>query len=227
MPHEVELLDAKTGAALPGFKTTSTSGGRYAFKNVPGDVEIALHATGVGPVTESGSTYDTISFFSPNTGDNLLRVSSVGTAGLTGMAAGFTPAEDRAALSGAVYQVNDSGRRVGAIGCAKIYLDDLPHPAPGLDQRYNASSGIPTTLARLDNTLAGAGRFYIGNLTKGEHKLRVSLDDGKTFIAERSVFLGRSRQEAGSPFKSILYLVGIDIKGPNPTRPDCPTEEKK
>lgn len=227
VPHEVELLDAKTGVALPGFKTTSASGGKYSFKNVPGDVAIAIHALGVGPTTESGSTYDTVSFYVPNTGDNLLRVSSVGTAGLTGMAAGFTPADDRAALSGAVYQVDDSGRRIGAIGCAKIYLDDQPHPAPGLDQRYNASNGIPTALTKLDQTLAGAGRFYIGNLTKGEHKLRVSLDDGKTFIAERSVFLAMSRQEAASPFKSILYLMGIDVKGPNPTRADCPTEEKK
>lgn len=227
MPHEVELLDAKTGVALPGFKTTSAPGGKYSFKNVPGDVELAVHAIGVGPATDSGSTYDTISFYVPNTGDNLLRVSSVGTASLTGRAAVFTPADDTAALSGAVYQVSDSGQRIGAVGCAKIYLDDQPHPASALDQRYNASNGIPTELAKLDQTLKGSGRFYIGNLTKGEHRLRVSLDDGNTFIAERTVFIAQSRQEASSPFKSILYLVGIDVKGPNPTRADCPTEEKK
>lgn len=226
-PHEIELLNARTGEPLPGFKTTSGSGGKYAFKNVPGDIEVAVHAKGVGPADVAGSTYDSIAVHVPESGDNLMRVSSVGTAGLAGAAAGFTPADDKAALSGAVYQVNDQGRRVGAIGCAKVYLDDEPHPALSADQRYNASSGIPTTLTELQQTLANSGRFYFGNLSKGEHKLRVSLDEGRTFIAEKTVFVGKSRQEAASPFKAILYLVGIDVKGPNPTTATCPSEVVK
>lgn len=225
VPHQVQLLHAKTGEPLPGFRTTSASGGRYAFRNVPGDVEVAVHAIGVGPASEGNATYDSISFYVPNTGDNLLRVSSVGTAGLAAASAGFTPADDRAPLSGTVFQVDGGGKRIGQIGCAKVFLDDLPHPATSVDQRYNASNGIPTTLRKLDKTLANTGRFYFGNVSKGPHTLRVSLDDGKSFIAERSVFVGKSRAEADSPFKAVLYLVGIDVKGPNPTPANCPREE--
>lgn len=225
VPHQVELLDAKTGEPLPGFKTTSASGGKYAFRDVPGDVEVAVHAIGVGPISEGASTYDSISLYVPNTGDNLLRVSTVGTAGLAAASAGFTPADDRTPLSGTVYQVDASGKRIGQIGCAKIFLDGEPHPATSADQRYNASNGIPTTLRRLDKTLANSGRFYFGNVSKGPHTLKVSLDDGKSFIAERSVFVGKSRAEADSPFKAVLYLVGIDVKGANPTPANCPSEE--
>lgn len=225
VPHEVELVNAKTGQPLPGFKTTSAPGGKYAFKNVPGDIEIAVHAIGVGPVGDSSSTYDSIALYVREAGDNLLRVSSVGTAGIAGTAADFTPNDDKAALSGAVYQVDAKGKRIGQIGCAQIYLDDLPHPATSVAQRYNAANGIPTTLRRLDKTLTNSGRFYFGNLPKGQHTLRVTLDDGKTFIAERSVFVGKTRAEAGSPYKSVLYLVGIDVEGPNPTPTGCPSEE--
>jgi hypothetical protein len=224
VPHQVQLLNAKTGEPLPGFKTTSASGGKYAFKGVPGDLEVAVHAIGVGPVSEPGSTYDTISVYVPNTGDTLLRVSSVGTAGLAAASADFTPADDRTPLSGTVYQVDASGKRIGQIGCAKIFLDGEPHPAISADQRYNASTGIPTSLRRLDKTLANSGRFYFGNVQKGPHKLKVSLDEGKTFIAEREVFVGKSRAEANSPFKAVLYLVGIDVMGPNPTPANCPSE---
>jgi hypothetical protein len=224
-PHVVELLNAANGESLPGFRTTSAVGGKYAFKNVPGDIDVAVHAIGVGAASESGSTYDTIAFHVREAGDPLLRVSNVGTAGIAGMAAGFTPADDKVALSGAVYMVNGSGRRVGTVGCAQIFVDGASHPAPDVDQRYNASNGIPTTLARLDKTLAGSGRFYIGNLEKGEHTLKVSLDQGMTFIAERKVLLSRVREEAESPFKSLLYLVAIDLKGENPTPSGCPTEE--
>jgi hypothetical protein len=225
VPHQVELLNAKTGEPLPGFKTTSASGGKYAFKNVPGDIEVAVHAIGVGAASEAGSTYDSISIFVPNTGEDLLRVSTVGTAGLAGAAADFKPADDRAPVTGAVYQVDATGKRIGQIGCAKVFLDSEPHPAIGADQRYNASNGIPTTLRKLDKTLANSGRFYFGNMPKGEHTFKVSLDDGKTFIAERKLFVGRSRTEADSPFKSVLYLVAIDVKGPNPTPAGCPSEE--
>ena len=225
VPHQVELLNAKTGEPLPGFKTTSASGGKYAFKGVPGDVEIAVHAIGVGPVSEGVSTYDSISLYVPNTGDNLLRVSTVGTAGLAAASADFKPADERTPVSGTVYQIDASGKRVGQIGCAKIFLDGEPHPATSADQRYNASNGIPTTLRRLDKTLANSGRFYFGNVAKGAHTLKVSLDDGKSFIAERSLFIGKSRAEADSPFKAVLYLVGIDVKGANPTPATCPSEE--
>jgi hypothetical protein len=227
VPHEIELLDAKTGVPLPGFRTTSAPGGRYSFKGVPRDVELAIHVRGNGPIDASASTYDTIALYSFGAGDNLLRVSSVGTASLTGDTAAFTPAQDRVAFSGAVYVVNDSGRRMGTIGCAQVFIDDEPHPAVKYDQRYNASSGLPTILSSLDRTLAGSGRFYLGNLSTGQHTLKVSLDGGKNFILERPVFISKVRADASSPFKSLLYLVGLDIKGPNPMPADCPTEERR
>ena len=224
-PHEVELLNAATGEPLPGFTTRSASGGKYSFKDVPSDVELAIHAIGVGAAEEGGSTYDSIAFYNPAAGDELLRVSSVGTAGLAGMTAAFTPSQDRVALSGTVYQVNEQGRRIGTVGCAQVFVDSEPHPAARFDQRYNASSGIPTTLAKLQQTLASSGRFYFGNVEPGMHTLKVSMDGGKSFILERKLFLGKVRREASSPFKALLYLVGLDIKGANPTPAACPTEE--
>jgi len=79
----------------------------------------------------------------------------------------------------------------------------------------------------LEQTLAGSGRFYFGNLAKGEHTLKVSMDGGSTFIAQRSIFVGKARQDASSPFKALLYLVGLDVKGPNPTPASCPSEVPK
>jgi hypothetical protein len=225
-PHVIELLNAKTGEPVTGFRTTSGAGGKYTFKNVPGEIDVAVHAIGVGPVTESASTYDSIAFHDLDSGENLMRMSTVGTAGLAGMAASFTAKDDKVALTGAVYQVNESGKRVGTIGCAQVYIDDAPHPAVGVDQRYNGVSGIPVTLSKLDHTLAGSGRFYFGNLDKGAHKLKVSMDGGKSFIIERSVFIGKARSEAQSPYKSLLYLVGLDFKGANPMPAGCPREEK-
>ncbi len=225
VPHQVQLLNAKTGEPLAGFKTTTGAGGRYSFKNVPGNIEVAVHAIGVGAPSESASTYDSISIYVPNTGEEVLRVSTVGTAGLAGAAADFKPLDERAPVTGAVYQVDATGKRIGQIGCAKVFLDGEPHPATSADQRYNAVNSIPTTLRKLDKTLANSGRFYFGNIPKGQHTLKVSLDDGKSFIAERSLFVGRARMEAESPFKSVLYLVAIDVMGPNPTPAGCPTEE--
>ncbi|HEX6243221.1 MAG TPA: hypothetical protein VFZ61_20045, partial [Polyangiales bacterium] len=131
----------------------------------------------------------------------------------------------KVALSGAVYAVNDAGRRVGIVGCAQVFIDDQPHPAVSFDQRYNASNGLPTRPERLDRTLAGSGRFYFANLTKGEHTLKVSMDGGKSFILERKILVSKVRGEASSPFKSLLYLVGLDVKGTNPTPAGCPSEE--
>jgi hypothetical protein len=225
VPHQIDLLNAKTGELLPGFSTMSASGGRYSFKGVPRDVELAIHAHGTGAAETPASTYDSMVIYAPNAGDNLLRVSSVGTANTVADIGGFMPAQDRVPLSGAVYAVNESGRRVGIVGCAQVFVDDQPHPAATYDQRYNASNGLPTRPERLDRTLAGSGRFYFANLSKGEHTLKVSMDGGKSFILERKVLISKVRADASSPFKSLLYLIGLDIPGPNPTPANCPSEE--
>jgi hypothetical protein len=62
---------------------------------------------------------------------------------------------------------------------------------------------------------------YTYAVVKGKHTLKVSLDGGKSFIAEKSIYVPIARAEASSEFKAIQYFVGIDIKGLNPTPASC------
>jgi hypothetical protein len=221
--HEVEVLDAVTGKAFdPPIRATTTRGnGQFILKGLPCKTKAWIHVTGAGPVNEGGSTYDSLGLHVPESGEGLVRISTVGTASSAEATGGFTGKPELVSLGGAVYSVDASGKRVGSVGCATVHVDDEPQPARSVDQRYVASTGLPTTLEKLTQTRR-SGQFYFGNLKPGLHKFRVSLDGGATFIGTPlELTLPFARQDAKGEFKSMLVLAGIDIGGPNPTPASC------
>lgn len=52
-------------------------------------------------------------------------------------------------------------------------------------------------------TLRRVGRVQFGNLAKGDHTLRISVDGGSTFIAEVPFNLPLVRSEATSLYKAV------------------------
>jgi hypothetical protein len=117
--------------------------------------------------------------------------------------------------------VDDSGRRVGGVGCVQVFLDNEPHPARGADQRYVAGV-LPTTVDKLDHTQL-SGKFYFGNLSIGHHVLKVSADGGRTILAKKRFFIPRARQDATSAYKDVFTTIGIDVPAADPT-PGCAEE---
>lgn len=229
--HKMELFNADTGRVL-GITTSSQPGtGQFQFDGVPAGVPIGVHVVGNGPADKATSTYDAIQYYAPNAGEMLLRINNVGTASVWGTAGAFTPRQDRAQLAGVVYRVDAAGKRVAPIDCAQVFLDDQPHPAEAVDQRYVASSGLPTTLDKQSRTLPhGSGKFYFGNLAPGLHSLRVSVDGGQTFLVlvdgdtKRSFFVPWTRAEASGNYKEIDTFLGIDVPGNDPTPANCPAD---
>jgi hypothetical protein len=157
----------------------------------------------------------------PDSGENVIRISQVGTASTAEMTGNFVGKQDQVAIGGAVYRVDAKGKRIGSIGCARVYVDDEQHPSTTTDQRYIAANGLPTTIDKLDKTLS-SGKFYFGNITKGKHTFKVSVDEGKNFIATLEVFVPLTRDDATGDFKNVLVLMGIDVPGADPTPAGCP-----
>jgi hypothetical protein len=227
-PHKIIVLDSETGKPLdPPIETTSEAvTGKILLKGVPADKLVNLYVQGVARDPEATSTYDGVILnVPPDTGETLLRVSTQGTAALAGQVAGFTPAADKAGVTGTVYW-SPGGVRKGAVGCAKIYIDGKTANADDFDQRYVYTNRLPATISTQSQTLR-AGSFYFGNVPKGQHSLQISLDDGQTFINDEDIefTVGTVRGEAASPYKSVLYQLGIDIKTEkNPTLDSCPAD---
>lgn len=236
--HKVELLSAVTGLPLdPKAETMTADGaGTFSFKKVARDPGVWIHVIGAGPKTTTTSTYDSLSLSAPDSGDKLIRISTVGTASIAEKSGKFTADQTKIAIGGAVYQVDGTGKRIGSVGCAQVFLDDSTTPAAeGADDfatRYVASTGLPAPLGTaspaLNKTLAGAagGKFFIGNVPKGKHTFKVSMDGGKTFIkeAEKEIYIPFTRDEAAGDFKGFLTLIGLDVPGKDPTPAGCPTE---
>ncbi|HEX6246197.1 MAG TPA: hypothetical protein VFZ61_34975, partial [Polyangiales bacterium] len=181
-----------------------------------------LHATGVGSASQQESTYDAMTLWAPSSGDTLLRNSAVGTATTPELTGGFVPRPDHTAVWGAVYRVDATGKRIGTVGCAQIFLDDLPSPASTADQRYILGV-LPTTIDRQVRT-ERSGRWFFGNIKPGRHTFKVSVDNGQTFIAEKTVYVPLARENALSEYKAIMVNMGIDVPGPDPTPADCPAD---
>lgn len=222
-PHEVELLDATTGLPFtPAFKTTSGKGtGEISFDKVPCGTRAWIHTKGVGAAADSKSTYDSLNLFVPRSGEKLVRISTSGTAASAEATGGFVGKADQVGVGGAVYSVDGNGKHTGTVGCATIHIDDQPHPATRYDQRYVASTGLPTSLEKQTQTLT-SGKFYFGNLPPGKHTFRVSLDKGQTFLGEPlELVLPFARKDAAGEFKNVLVLFEIGIPGPNPTPKGC------
>jgi len=215
-PHLVELLNPQGKPYNPTISgMTAATAGTITLKAPADPLSIWIHGAGT-------DTYDTVIQAARRTsGDMLLRISSAGTLTAANNSGGFMNKPDRAALAGTVYWTK-GGLRMGTVGCAKIYVDGKTENDASQDQLYNAASGLPTTIDKQSQTLS-AGRFYIANATVGPHKLKVSLDDGKTFIGtETSVLVPFPRSEASSQTKAVLVQIGVDIEGAaNPTLPTC------
>ncbi len=225
-PHKVVVLDGLTGQALdPKIETMTESGtGKFTLKNLPKDKTVAIYVAGEGPETTDSSTYDTMLLnFNRLAGDPLFRISSVGTYSIAASTGGFTAKSDRVSLSGAIYWA-PGGQRKGSVGCAKICIDGKLADAD-FDPRYVASTGLPTTPSKQDQTIR-SGRFFLGNLTEGSHKISASLDDCKTFLGDEvDFFVAFSRAEAMSPLKAVLLQMGLDLDvKDNPTPKSCPAD---
>jgi hypothetical protein len=230
VPHVVEILNYATGKPYtpPITGTTAAGSGNITIKAPPDPVMIWIK----GVMSGDTNTYDTvIANMSRTSGDDLLRISSAGTLSLANASGGFMNNPDRAALTGSIYW-SQSGVRKGTIGCAKVFVDGKTANDTDQDQLYNAASGLPgpyscaagqAMCTPVTQTLR-QGRFYIANATVGLHKLKVSLDNGATFIGpEVSVLVPFARKDASSPTKAVLVQVGIDVEGAaNPTPASCP-----
>jgi hypothetical protein len=224
-PHKVRVLDATTGEPLdPPIEATSERGsGKVKLDGIPKGQPISIYVEGVGPASTPNSTYDTCLLnFNVDAGDPLLRISSAGTYTLAANSGGYEAEADRAALSGGLYWAPE-GPRQGTVGCAQLCVDGSKMPNEEVSQRYIGPSGLPTTLDEQSETNR-SGRFYLGNLTKGKHKMRASLDECETFIGEEvEFFVPVTRADAKSDLKAVLLQFGFDIALPqNPTPSDCP-----
>jgi hypothetical protein len=219
---KITVVNALTGEPLTPALTATTSAkdGTWKIDNIPTGTPYAFHVEGTGD--DKTGTYDSIigPVKATTPDDPLTRISSASTAAVAGATGGFTANQEMSALSGGIYVVRD-GKRVGAIGCAKVYIDDEPHPAEKYDQRYINDNSLPTTLDKQQATLPNRGTFFFGNLATGMHKMKVTVDDGKTFFGETEIFVKLARKDAVSNYKAVLYQVGIDILDGDKTPASC------
>jgi hypothetical protein len=221
-PHKVSLLNEREQPLNPPVTAMTGADGRVTIADRPDDAT-TIYVEGVGAANVPASTYDTIiPKHNWDSGETLLRISTQGTLTLAESLSDFQANQDRAAVSGAVYWTTDGKLRKGAVGCAKIYIDGKTAPDDEQSQRYVGSTGLPAPLASQPQTVKNSGRFYIGNMTTGEHTLKVSVDDGASFIGEKTFFVGKARKDALSPTKSVIYQVGLDITAEtNPQPATC------
>jgi hypothetical protein len=220
VPHLIELLDNTTGQPLvPPVSTMSVAGtGAIALTGPRGQHIMYVHGTGTG----SEGTTDTVLLNADvDIHDPLIRISTAGLGPIAGQTGGFTEVPDRAALTGAVYWLVDN-KRMGTIGCAKVYLDGLTAPDTDSGQLYTGASGLPVPLSMQSQTLK-TGVFYFANIKPGAHTMKVSLDEGKTFIGEETKFyIPFPRSQAKSETKAVLAQLAFYVRGPsNPTPSTC------
>lgn len=222
IPHVVKLLDGDGKELVPPVSATTSSTDGKVTNTVPPTAK-NIYVAGVGAVGGMQSTYDTMVVnHNWDSGDVLLRISSASTLSLAEMTGGYKAADDRAALSGAIYWTTDGKQRKGVVGCAKVYLDGATAPDEDQVQRYIGDTPLPAPLANFPQTTKVRGQFYFGNIKPGKHTLKASIDDGKTFIAEKEFTLPKTRAQAEGPTKSILYQIGLDSTAPaNPTLASC------
>jgi hypothetical protein len=221
-PHMFVGLKPDGSAYDPPVTAMSNTSGQATLKGRPCDEQPGwVHVIGKGPASNSMSTYDSLTLSAPDSGDLLIRISTVGTAATAETTGDFKADQSKIAIGGAVYISDPTGKRTGSIGCAQVYMDGDVHPAPGTDQRY-VKGVLPATWDKLSETEL-SGKFYFGNVTKGVHKFKVSLDKGASFVdlrkwdgtltKELEMNIPFARDDAKGEFKSFLVLVGIDVPG--------------
>jgi hypothetical protein len=224
-PHRIRVLRAADGMPFdPPIELTTLAGlGSFGVPPIPGNVPITLHVVGEGPASNPSSTYDSVKIGYDPTTDSMVRIHNVGTATIQSVTGGYTIRQDRAPLDVTVY-VRDDNRFVGAVGCAQAFLDGSSTAAAEADLRYTAANELPTTLSMLSATRRGAGRFSFGNISKGPHTLRISVDGGATFIAEVPFFVPLTRAEAVGDYKTVYMRLDVAVTGADPTPASCPPQ---
>ncbi len=210
-PHKIVALDNETGQPLAGgmySAMTSASNGAWEIKDIPMDKPIAFHTAGQGDAMTGFYDAITINVTCETAPEPLSRISAAGTATLAEMAAGYMAKPDAAGLSVGVYHVVNR-QRIGTIGCVKAVLDDSEAATKAADLRYVPAGGIPSATATMSEKVRGAMLF--GNIPKGKHKLKFTVDNGATYFGETEINIFRSRSEADSQFKSVLFFLGIEV----------------
>lgn len=210
-PHEIVVLDNETGELLEGGKykaTTSDKDGTWSIKDVPMEKPIAFWLKG----NAAADTYDavTINVTYTTADEPLTRVSAAGTANIAENGAGYVGKPDTAGMSIGVYYVKD-GKKLGIIGCVKGVLDDSPEKTEAADLRYVSAQGLPVPPSVQQKTETSRGAMLFGNMPTGKHTVKFTVDDGKTYFGETTVYITKARQDASSTFKSILYFIGIEV----------------
>jgi hypothetical protein len=221
-PHQIELISVESGLRFqPPVITVTDTIGKFRLQ-VPDSRPHWVHVLGQGPATDPQSTYDSLTLWVPASGDTLVRIAVVGTAATAETTGQFTARPDHVSVQGTVYRVDVRGRRVGMIGCAKIFLDNLPSPALSADQRY-FDEVLPTLLDRQNRTQR-TGKWYFGNVAPGRHTFKASVDDGQSFLAQTTAYVPVARQDASGAFKHVVVILDIDVPGPDPTPASCPED---
>jgi hypothetical protein len=220
IPHKIVVLDAETDEPLgPKFQTmTSASDGTWEIKDIPRGRPTSLHIQG----TATDGTYDSVltNVTVTTADDALTRISSASTASVAGILSGFTPAQDKSALTVGVYHVRNK-KRLKVIGCTQAWLDDDPSQPPKEgDLRYVGAGGLPTPISVQDRTEVSRGAMLFANIAKGKHTIKLSVDGGKTFFGKTEFFINKARQDSTSEFKGILYQLGIELPE-DMTPPNC------
>lgn len=220
---KARFFNVDTGAFLPG-EWTSGSDGRFTAQR-PENAGVFVLGTGMWsdgwnhPPARKGE-------------EDLVRMSSAGSADVVPMLAQYTNDPEAAPLAGNVLWHNAATGQDEFVGCAIVEGDGAK------DVRYFAPGGnLPTSLTNRSATEgtippdgtggndASAGKFFIANLAAGLQTIRASIDG--TMIATRTVFI-TPRKEGSQvnttpPQKSNVHFASLVVEGhtTNPTPAGC------
>ena len=220
-PHSVDILDNQTGAQLtPAIHLTSEANtGVVSGQIPPGKHIVWIHGAGNA---NTGTIDNVLVNVDPATAEDLITVFPADVINAAEQSAQVTARGDRAALTGELYWTKN-GQRQGTIGCAKVFIDGKTSADTDQAERYNAApDSLPVPLADQDQT-GKSGLFFFGSLTKGAHTIRVSVDDGKTFVGSPvTFFVPLTNSEASSALKRVLVQLVVDLAAPaDPTPASC------
>jgi hypothetical protein len=225
--HEILVLDETGAPWIPEIRTRTQRGsGRFAIRGLPADTLPSLHVIGqaTGP---SGSHDSVLLHYDRSAGMPFVALASNGTTQVAQTTSLVTNRPDRAALWGTIYWRPRGGVRQDSVGCALVALDGAPvgdDLGSGLRYVYDLLPTLEGDSMEIDQTVGGSRRsFYYGNIAPGPHTVRVSLDGGKSFVAESSFVIGRTRADALGVAREIAYDLAIDVEASSdPTPRDCP-----
>ena len=212
-PHTVFFLNADNHMPVMGQPESVVSvDGVVEIMGWPADTQIMLWTVG----NKDAGTYDSIGTGPTGSGEEFIYMSSTGSADLVAGAAQFELKPDRAAVTiGIYYTPGGPGTpRMGNVACARVYLDGNPSELDeDSDQRY-----VEDVLPALGpNETYQRGAVYFGNMPKGAHSVKISVDEGKTMVDGELTFeVFAAREDAKGEDKNVIYTLGFDSPVPTP-----------